>query len=231
MLLDNGRSKLIGTEAQDVLRCIRCAACLNHCPVYGAVGGHAYGATYPGPIGAALNPGLIGIEAAHHHPNASTFLRTLRRSLPGEDPAAHDHAALAGEGIRRRACAQDDNDRPRHLGLRRQAADALSCDDRRREAVRSDDVSMSAREDILGSIRMRTRSKAPMPPAYRAPTVASDLVAAFARKAGAVSADVRMLDSEDEIPNAVAELLRAPQPGGAGPSRARFRSRGPSTGS
>ena len=54
--------KLIGTEAQDVLRCIRCSACLNHCPIYGAIGGHAYGATYPGPIGAALNPGLIGVS-------------------------------------------------------------------------------------------------------------------------------------------------------------------------
>jgi L-lactate dehydrogenase complex protein LldF len=73
VLLDNGRSGLIGTEAEDVLRCIRCSACLNHCPIYGAVGGHAYGATYPGPIGAALNPGLLGVAAAHHHPNASTF--------------------------------------------------------------------------------------------------------------------------------------------------------------
>jgi L-lactate dehydrogenase complex protein LldG len=67
---------------------------------------------------------------------------------------------------------------------------------------------MSARDDILASIRMRTRPKAPKPPAYRAPTIASDLVASFARKAGAVSADVRMLESEAEIPNAVAELLR-----------------------
>jgi L-lactate dehydrogenase complex protein LldF len=73
VLLDNGRSRLIGTEAEDVLRCIRCSACLNHCPIYGAVGGHAYGATYPGPIGAALNPALMGVAKAHHHPNASTF--------------------------------------------------------------------------------------------------------------------------------------------------------------
>ena len=86
VLLDNGRSKLIGTEAQDVLRCIRCAACLNHCPVYGAVGGHAYGATYPGPIGAALNPGLIGIAAAHHHPNASTFCGRCAEVCPVKIP-------------------------------------------------------------------------------------------------------------------------------------------------
>ncbi len=85
VLLDNGRSKLLGTEAQDVLRCIRCAACLNHCPVYGAIGGHAYGATYPGPIGAALNPGLIG-DTAYHHPNASTFCGRCAEVCPVKIP-------------------------------------------------------------------------------------------------------------------------------------------------
>jgi L-lactate dehydrogenase complex protein LldF len=85
VLLDNGRSKLLGTEAQDVLRCIRCAACLNHCPVYGAVGGHAYGATYPGPIGAALNPGLIG-ESTYHHANASTFCGRCAEVCPVKIP-------------------------------------------------------------------------------------------------------------------------------------------------
>ena len=73
VLVDNGRSKLIGTEAQDVLRCIRCSACINHCPIYGAIGGHAYGATYMGPIGAALNPGMMSVAEAGHHANASTF--------------------------------------------------------------------------------------------------------------------------------------------------------------
>jgi L-lactate dehydrogenase complex protein LldF len=85
VLLDNGRSKLLGTEAQDVLRCIRCAACLNHCPIYGAIGGHAYGATYPGPIGAALNPGLIG-ESTFHHPNASTFCGRCAEVCPVKIP-------------------------------------------------------------------------------------------------------------------------------------------------
>jgi L-lactate dehydrogenase complex protein LldG len=68
---------------------------------------------------------------------------------------------------------------------------------------------MSARDDILASIRMRTRPKAPKPPAYRAPAAASDLVAAFAYKAGAANAEVRILDGEDQIPGAVAQLLRA----------------------
>jgi len=86
VLVDNGRSRLIGTEAEDVLRCIRCSACLNHCPIYGAVGGHAYGATYPGPIGAALNPGIIGVAEAHHHPNASTFCGRCAEVCPVKIP-------------------------------------------------------------------------------------------------------------------------------------------------
>ncbi|HEY1614248.1 MAG TPA: lactate utilization protein B [Rhizomicrobium sp.] len=86
VLLDNGRSRLIGTEAEDVLRCIRCGACLNHCPIYGAVGGHAYGTTYSGPIGAALNPGLLGVAAAHHHPNASTFCGRCAEVCPVKIP-------------------------------------------------------------------------------------------------------------------------------------------------
>lgn len=73
VLLDNGRANLLGTEMQEVLRCIRCGACMNHCPVYQAVGGHAYGWVYPGPIGAALNPALIGVGEARHLPEASTF--------------------------------------------------------------------------------------------------------------------------------------------------------------
>src|ERR1700758_1934996 len=73
VLLDNGRSAMIGTEFQDMLRCIRCSACINHCPVYVAVGGHAYGWVYPGPMGAVLTPSLLGVEEAGHLPNASTF--------------------------------------------------------------------------------------------------------------------------------------------------------------
>ncbi|HEY4112550.1 MAG TPA: lactate utilization protein B [Rhizomicrobium sp.] len=86
VLVDNGRTRLIGTEAEETLRCIRCAACLNHCPVYAAVGGHAYGATYQGPIGAALNPNLMGIAAAHHHPKASTFCGRCAEVCPVKIP-------------------------------------------------------------------------------------------------------------------------------------------------
>ena len=73
VLLDNGRTKMLGTEFQDMLRCIRCGACLNHCPIYSAVGGHAYGWVYSGPMGAVLAPQLIGLETAGDLPNASTF--------------------------------------------------------------------------------------------------------------------------------------------------------------
>ncbi|HEX2592837.1 MAG TPA: LutB/LldF family L-lactate oxidation iron-sulfur protein [Rhizomicrobium sp.] len=86
VLVDNGRSELMATDAEEVLRCIRCSACLNHCPIYAAVGGHAYGATYPGPIGAALNPGLLGLAEAHHHPNASTFCGRCAEVCPVKIP-------------------------------------------------------------------------------------------------------------------------------------------------
>ena len=89
VLLDNGRSSMIGTQFQDMLRCIRCGACMNHCPVYHAVGGHAYGWVYPGPMGAVLTPSLIGVEKGGQLPNASTFcgrcesVCPMRIPLPG----------------------------------------------------------------------------------------------------------------------------------------------------
>jgi L-lactate dehydrogenase complex protein LldF len=86
VLLDNGRSALLGSDFQDMLRCIRCGACMNHCPVYGAVGGHAYGWVYPGPMGAVLTPSLIGIENAKHLPNASTFCGKCESVCPMKIP-------------------------------------------------------------------------------------------------------------------------------------------------
>ncbi len=86
ILLDNGRSNMLGTEFQDMLRCIRCAACMNHCPVYGAVGGHAYGWVYPGPMGSVLSPSLIGVDEAGHLPNASTFCGKCEEVCPMRIP-------------------------------------------------------------------------------------------------------------------------------------------------
>ena len=73
ILLDGGRTKLLGTELQPMLRCIRCGACMNHCPVYQSVGGHAYGWVYPGPMGSILTPTYVGLENARDLPNAATL--------------------------------------------------------------------------------------------------------------------------------------------------------------
>jgi L-lactate dehydrogenase complex protein LldF len=74
VLLDNGRTRaLADPTGRQALRCIRCAACLNVCPVYERTGGHAYGATYPGPIGAILTPLLVGVEHAPELPFASSL--------------------------------------------------------------------------------------------------------------------------------------------------------------
>jgi L-lactate dehydrogenase complex protein LldF len=73
ILLDNGRSSLVGSEMQEMLRCIRCGACMNHCPVYQNIGGHAYGWVYPGPMGSILTPLLGGLENAPDLPNAATL--------------------------------------------------------------------------------------------------------------------------------------------------------------
>ena len=73
VLVDAGRTGLIGGEFQDMLRCIRCGACMNHCPVYQKIGGHAYGWVYPGPMGSVLTPSYIGVENALDLPQASTL--------------------------------------------------------------------------------------------------------------------------------------------------------------
>ncbi len=86
VLLDNGRSAMLGGPFQDTLRCIRCGACMNHCPVYHAVGGHAYGWVYPGPLGAVLTPSLIGVEEAGDLPNASTFCGRCESVCPVRIP-------------------------------------------------------------------------------------------------------------------------------------------------
>ena len=86
VLLDNGRSSMLGTQFEDMLRCIRCGACMNHCPVYQEIGGHAYGWIYPGPMGAVLTPSLIGIDKSGHLPNASTFCGRCESVCPVRIP-------------------------------------------------------------------------------------------------------------------------------------------------
>lgn len=86
VILDNGRTGMLGSQFQDMLRCIRCAACMNHCPVYQEIGGHAYGWVYPGPMGAVLTPALIGVDKAGNLPNASTFCGRCEAVCPMRIP-------------------------------------------------------------------------------------------------------------------------------------------------
>ena len=86
IMLDNGRSNMVGSEFQDMLRCIRCSACMNHCPVYLTVGGHAYGSMYSGPMGSVLTPALFGNDQAHLLPGASTFCGKCESVCPMKIP-------------------------------------------------------------------------------------------------------------------------------------------------
>jgi len=86
VILDNGRSAMLGGAFEDMLRCIRCGACMNHCPVYHSIGGHAYGWVYPGPMGAVLTPSLIGVEKSGHLPNASTLCGRCESVCPMRIP-------------------------------------------------------------------------------------------------------------------------------------------------
>src|SRR5215203_4393276 len=82
ILMDNGRSKLLGTEFEEALYCIRCGACLNVCPVYRQTGGHAYGSTYSGPIGAVITPLLKGHDEAKDLPHASSLCGACWEACP-----------------------------------------------------------------------------------------------------------------------------------------------------
>jgi L-lactate dehydrogenase complex protein LldF len=73
VIVDSGRTRVLGSELREALRCIRCGACMNHCPVYQNIGGHPYGWVYPGPIGAVLTPAYAGLENAPDLPNAATL--------------------------------------------------------------------------------------------------------------------------------------------------------------
>ena len=85
VLLDNGRTRALADDiGRQALRCIRCAACLNVCPVYERTGGHAYGSTYPGPIGAILTPLLVGVEHAPQLPFASSLCGACYEVCPVE---------------------------------------------------------------------------------------------------------------------------------------------------
>jgi L-lactate dehydrogenase complex protein LldF len=82
VVMDNGRSGILGSENREALYCLRCGACLNVCPIYQNIGGHAYGWVYPGPIGSIVTPALVGIGQAKDLPNASTLCGACRDACP-----------------------------------------------------------------------------------------------------------------------------------------------------
>ncbi|WP_018924430.1 LutB/LldF family L-lactate oxidation iron-sulfur protein [Salsuginibacillus kocurii] len=90
VIVDNGRSNILGTAFQSALHCIRCAACINVCPVYRHVGGHSYGSIYPGPIGAVLSPLLEGYEDHKELPYASSLCAACTDACPVKIPL-HEH--------------------------------------------------------------------------------------------------------------------------------------------
>ena len=115
IILDNGRSQIFADpERRQTLQCIRCGTCLSHCPVYNRIGGHAYGYTYPGPIGTILTPQVEGLKAAGVLATASTLcnsceevcpvkiqipdlIRRIRNESYSKDPAS----TLEGHGYKR----------------------------------------------------------------------------------------------------------------------------------
>ena len=82
VVLDNGRSRILGSPLRESLFCIRCGACLNACPVYRNIGGHAYGGVYAGPIGAVLTPLYDGLVANEHLPHASSLCGACQAACP-----------------------------------------------------------------------------------------------------------------------------------------------------
>jgi L-lactate dehydrogenase complex protein LldF len=86
ILVDAGRTNLVGGDMQEMLRCIRCGACMNHCPVYRAVGGHSYGWVYPGPMGSVLTPSYAGLENALDLPHVATLCGACSVACPVKIP-------------------------------------------------------------------------------------------------------------------------------------------------
>lgn len=96
VVLDNGRSRILSGPFRESLYCIRCGACLNTCPVYRKVGGHAYGGVYAGPIGAVLTPLYDGLPDYHHLPHASSLCGACQQACPLRIDIPHMLVALRG---------------------------------------------------------------------------------------------------------------------------------------
>ncbi|HEX5612461.1 MAG TPA: LutB/LldF family L-lactate oxidation iron-sulfur protein [Burkholderiales bacterium] len=120
VLVNNGRTRFVGSDMQEMLRCIRCGACMNHCPVFQTVGGHAYGWVYPGPMGSVLTPVYNGLENALDLPQAATLCGACEVACPVMIPLPELLRKL-----REKQTEQDLRPWQERLGLRIWAAFAL----------------------------------------------------------------------------------------------------------
>ena len=102
ILVDAGRTRFLGGELQEMLRCIRCGACMNHCPVYQTIGGHAYGWVYPGPMGSVLTPVYTGLENALELPHAATMCGACHVACPVRIPLPDLLRKLREQQVERR---------------------------------------------------------------------------------------------------------------------------------
>ena len=127
ILMDNGRSRLLGTEFEEALYCIRCGACLNVCPVYRQTGGHAYGSTYSGPIGAVITPLLKGHKRGEGPAPRLESLWGVLGGLSRRHPAARPPVEAPQPAGRGGACRQGAGDRLQ--GLREHDEEARSLQD------------------------------------------------------------------------------------------------------
>ena len=101
VVMDNGRSDILGSDNREALYCLRCGACLNVCPIYQNIGGHAYGWVYPGPIGAVLTPLFTGLDTAKHLPRASTLCGACREACPVKIDIPHMLLNLRRQSVSR----------------------------------------------------------------------------------------------------------------------------------
>ncbi len=99
VVVDNGRSAILGSKYEKILNCIHCGACLDVCPVYRKIGGHAYGAIYSGPIGAVLTPLLEGLEQHTELPFASSLCGACTDVCPARIPLAEYLLELRGDVV------------------------------------------------------------------------------------------------------------------------------------
>ena len=130
IVVDSGRTRgARERRASEALRCIRCGACMNHCPVYQNVGGHSYGWVYPGPIGSILTPMYVGLENALDLPHASTMCNQCGVVCPVKIPLPDLQRKLREKEFERRLRPWYERAGPQGVGVVRAAAGALRARD------------------------------------------------------------------------------------------------------